>query len=126
MKEYCQNPLCESKAIRKVPVSVKTGFDQTRAIRTDNRHHKIRGHWENEDRVETKQSKPDERVCRKSEGAHRRSRSESKAPDRVAASEPEKLDTKFYAVSTDSTWPVVDGETVFQDPEIADILGHAH
>jgi len=32
MKEYCQNPLCESKAVKKVPVSVKTGFDQTRAL----------------------------------------------------------------------------------------------
>jgi hypothetical protein len=32
MKEYCQNPLCESKAVKKVPVSVKTGFDETRAL----------------------------------------------------------------------------------------------
>ncbi len=32
MKEYCQNPLCENKAVKKVPVSVKTGFDQTRAL----------------------------------------------------------------------------------------------
>jgi hypothetical protein len=32
MKEYCQNRLCESKAVKKVPVSVKTGFDQTRAL----------------------------------------------------------------------------------------------
>ena len=32
MEEYCQNPLCENKAIKEVPVSVETASDQTRAL----------------------------------------------------------------------------------------------
>ena len=32
MEEYCQNPLCENKAIKDVPVSVQTVSDQKRAL----------------------------------------------------------------------------------------------
>jgi hypothetical protein len=32
MEEYCQNPLCENKAIKEVPVSVRTTSDQVRAL----------------------------------------------------------------------------------------------
>jgi len=32
MEEYCQNPLCENKAIKEVPVSEETASDQTRAL----------------------------------------------------------------------------------------------
>jgi len=32
MKKYCQNPLCENKAVKEVPVSVETASDQTRAL----------------------------------------------------------------------------------------------
>jgi len=32
MEKYCQNPLCENKAIVEVPVSVETASDRTRAL----------------------------------------------------------------------------------------------
>ena len=32
MREYCQNPMCESKAVREVPVSVETSADQVRSL----------------------------------------------------------------------------------------------
>ena len=32
MEKYCQNPLCENKAIKEVPVSVRTTSDQVRAL----------------------------------------------------------------------------------------------
>jgi hypothetical protein len=32
MEEYCQNPLCENKAIKEVPVSVRTTSDQVRSL----------------------------------------------------------------------------------------------
>ena len=32
MEEHCQNPLCENRAIKEVPVSVETPADQVRAI----------------------------------------------------------------------------------------------
>jgi len=34
MEEYCQNPLCENKAIKEVPVSVQTASDQMRSLCT--------------------------------------------------------------------------------------------
>lgn len=32
MKEYCENPLCENKAVKQVPVSVREGSDQKRCL----------------------------------------------------------------------------------------------
>jgi hypothetical protein len=32
MKEYCQNPLCENKAVKQVPVSVREASDQKRSL----------------------------------------------------------------------------------------------
>ena len=32
MKEYCQNPFCENKAVKEVPVSVEKPSDQTRSL----------------------------------------------------------------------------------------------
>ena len=32
MEEYCQNPLCENKAVKEVPVSVHTTSDQVRSL----------------------------------------------------------------------------------------------
>jgi hypothetical protein len=32
MEEYCQNPLCENKAVKEVSVSVKTASDQVRSL----------------------------------------------------------------------------------------------
>ena len=32
MEEFCQNPLCENKAVKEVPVSVRTTSDQVRAL----------------------------------------------------------------------------------------------
>lgn len=32
MEEYCQNPLCENKAVKQVPVSVREGSDQKRSL----------------------------------------------------------------------------------------------
>lgn len=32
MKTYCENPLCENKSVKKVPVSVDKPSDQTRAL----------------------------------------------------------------------------------------------
>ena len=34
MEKYCQNPLCENKAIKEVPVSVQTASDQMRSLCT--------------------------------------------------------------------------------------------
>ena len=34
MEKYCQNPLCENKAIEEVPVSVQTASDQMRSLCT--------------------------------------------------------------------------------------------
>jgi len=32
MEEYCQNPLCENKAVKQVPVSVREASDQKRSL----------------------------------------------------------------------------------------------
>jgi hypothetical protein len=32
MEEYCQNPLCEHKAVKQVPVSVRAASDQKRSL----------------------------------------------------------------------------------------------
>ena len=32
MKEFCENPLCENKAVKQVPVSVREGSDQRRSL----------------------------------------------------------------------------------------------
>jgi len=32
MEDFCQNPLCENKAVKEVPVSVLTTSDQVRAL----------------------------------------------------------------------------------------------
>ena len=32
MEEYCQNPMCESRATKEVPVSVETSADQLRSL----------------------------------------------------------------------------------------------
>ena len=32
MKEYCENPYCENRAVKKVPVSVEGPSDETRAL----------------------------------------------------------------------------------------------
>lgn len=32
MKEYCENPLCQNKAVKEVPVSAENHADQARAL----------------------------------------------------------------------------------------------